>query len=129
MSTGSAGSAGTTGSAGAAGAGPGRDEVVAILAGFGERAPEEVPESVDSMELAWLVHQIEQRYGGSVPDGALVRMTTVTAVVAELAALGLGAGTTAGTPAGTPAGPGGPGAGTSAAPGGAAGGREGPGHG
>ncbi|WP_240969979.1 hypothetical protein [Actinacidiphila epipremni] len=63
---------------------------MAILAAFGERTPEEVPESVDSMELAWLVHQVEQRYGGSVPDGALVRMTTVSAVVTELAALGLG---------------------------------------
>ena len=52
----------------AAGPGPGRDEIVAILAAFGDRPPEEVPEGIDSMELAWLVHQIEQRYGGSVDD-------------------------------------------------------------
>ncbi|MFI0897419.1 hypothetical protein [Streptomyces sp. NPDC020983] len=66
---------------------PGRAEVLAILAAFGDRPPEEVPESVDSMELAWLVHQIESRYGGTVPDSSLVRMTTVTAVLDELAAL------------------------------------------
>ncbi|NUS14142.1 MAG: hypothetical protein HOY69_22500, partial [Streptomyces sp.] len=66
---------------------PGRAEILAILASFGDRPPEEVPESVDSMELAWLVHQLEQRYGGTVPDASLVRMTTVSAVLDELAAL------------------------------------------
>ena len=66
---------------------PGRADVVAILAAFGERTPDDVPEDVDSMELAWLVHQLEQTYGGTVPEAALVRMTTVSAVVDELAAL------------------------------------------
>lgn len=66
---------------------PGRTEVVAILAAFGERAPEDVPEDIDSMELAWLVHQLEQTYGGTVPDAALVRMTTVAAVLDEVAGL------------------------------------------
>lgn len=66
---------------------PGRADVVAILAAFGERTPDEVPEDVDSMELAWLVHQLEQAYGGTVPESALVRMATVSTVVEELASL------------------------------------------
>jgi hypothetical protein len=74
---------------------PGRAEILAILAAFGDRPPEEVPESVDSMELAWLVHQVESRYGGTVPDSSLVRMTTVTAVLDELAALAALPGATA----------------------------------
>ncbi|MGW5355917.1 hypothetical protein ACWERV_36095, partial [Streptomyces sp. NPDC004031] len=68
-------------------AAPGRAEILAILAAFGDRPPEEVPETVDSMELAWLVHQLESRYGATVPDSSLVRMTTVTTVLDELAAL------------------------------------------
>lgn len=71
-----------------------RDEVVAMLATYGERSPEEVPESVDSLELAWLIHQVEQRYGRpfDADDEALARMTTVDAVVEVLADLGFGGG-------------------------------------
>ena len=70
-----------------------RDEVVAMLATYGERSPEEVPESVDSLELAWLIHQVEQRYGRpfDADDDALARMTTVSAVVEVLGDLGFGA--------------------------------------
>lgn len=69
-----------------------RDEVVAMLATYGERSPEEVPESVDSLELAWLIHQVEQRYGRpfDADDDALARMTTVSAVVEVLGDLGFG---------------------------------------
>jgi acyl carrier protein len=67
--------------------GPGRDEIVAILAAFGDRPPEEVPEGIDSMELAWLVHQLEQRYGDSVDDEAMSRMTTVSSALQVLAEL------------------------------------------
>ena len=35
-----------------------RGEILAILAAYGERSPEQVPEDIDSMELAWLVHQL-----------------------------------------------------------------------
>ena len=65
-----------------------------MLATYGERTPEEVPESVDSLELAWLIHQVEQRYGRpfDADDEALARMTTVSAVVAVLAELGFGGG-------------------------------------
>jgi hypothetical protein len=57
---------------------PSRAEVVAILAAFGDRLPQQVPEGIDSMELAWLVHQIEQRYGCRLDDDAMARMTTVS---------------------------------------------------
>jgi acyl carrier protein len=69
-----------------------REEVVAMLATYGERTPEEVPETVDSLELAWLIHQVEQRYGRpfDADDDALARMTTVSAVVRVLGELGFG---------------------------------------
>jgi acyl carrier protein len=71
-----------------------RDEVVAMLATYGERQAEEVPETVDSLELAWLIHQIEQRYGKpfDADDEVLARMTTVSAVVRVLGELGYGEG-------------------------------------
>jgi len=74
-----------------------RAEVLAMLATYGERRPEEVPESVDSLELAWLIHQIEQRYGKpfDADDDVLARMTTVTGVTEVLAELGYGAGAAA----------------------------------
>ncbi|GLW54750.1 hypothetical protein Kpho01_27610 [Kitasatospora phosalacinea] len=54
-----------------------REEVVALLAEFGGRAPQEVPERVDSMELAWLAHVLEQRHGWPLDDDALSRIATV----------------------------------------------------
>src|SRR5947199_334945 len=45
------------------GALPGRDDVVAMLASYGDRPATAVRERIDSLELAWLVHQVEQRYG------------------------------------------------------------------
>ncbi|WP_198953362.1 acyl carrier protein [Kitasatospora sp. CB01950] len=42
---------------------PGRAEVVAMLAAFGRRAAESVPESLGSLELTWLTAEFEQRYG------------------------------------------------------------------
>ena len=38
-----------------------RSDVVAMLATYGDRQPEQVPEAIDSLELVWLIHQIEQR--------------------------------------------------------------------
>ena len=53
-----------------------------MLATYGDRQPEQVPEAIDSLELAWLIHQIEQRYGElDVDDDTIARMTTVTGVV------------------------------------------------
>lgn len=66
-----------------------RGEILAILAAYGERPPEQVPEDIDSMELAWLVHQLHQRYGRSLDgdDELLARMGTVSGVVEVLAEL------------------------------------------
>jgi acyl carrier protein len=68
-----------------------RSDVVAMLASYGDRQPEQVPEAIDSLELAWLIHQIEQRYGPlDVDDDMLARMSTVTSVVDLLADLRVG---------------------------------------
>jgi hypothetical protein len=73
-------------------AGPKRSDVVALLATFGDRRPEQVPEAIDSMELAWLIYQLEQRYGAlDIDDDLLTRMTTVTGVVGVLTDLRIGA--------------------------------------
>jgi acyl carrier protein len=47
------------------------------------RPVEEIPERIDSMELAWLVHQVEQKYGVRIDldDGQLGRMATVSGAV------------------------------------------------
>lgn len=61
----------------------GREEVVDILAAFRAQPTDEIPERIDSLELAWLVHQVEQRYGVrlDLDDGQLGRMTTVSEAV------------------------------------------------
>lgn len=64
----------------------GRPDVVAMLATYGDRQPEEITEEISSLELAWLMHQIEQRYGVlDVDDHTLTRMSTVTGAVEVLA--------------------------------------------
>ncbi|MFD0567698.1 hypothetical protein ACFQ2M_41320 [Kitasatospora saccharophila] len=55
-----------------------REEVLALLAEFGGRTPQEVPERIDSMELAWLAHVIEQRHGQRLDDDTLARIATVS---------------------------------------------------
>ena len=68
-----------------------RSDVVAMLATYGDRLPEQVPEAIDSLELAWLIHQVEQRYGVlDVDDDALARMSTVTGAVGVLQDLRVG---------------------------------------
>ena len=39
-----------------------RDAVIAMLAAFGDRAPESVDDVVGSLELTWLIAEVEQRY-------------------------------------------------------------------
>jgi acyl carrier protein len=60
-----------------------REEIVAMLATFRERRPEEVGEQIDSLELAWLVHQVEQRYGVALADHEddLARISSVSDAV------------------------------------------------
>jgi acyl carrier protein len=62
-----------------------------MLATYGDRQSEQVPEAIDSLELAWLMHQIEQRYGAlDVDDDMIARMSTVTGVVDVLTDLRVG---------------------------------------
>ncbi|MEU3561916.1 acyl carrier protein [Kitasatospora sp. NPDC006786] len=42
---------------------PDRTEVLTMLAAFGQRAVDTVPEDLGSLELTWLVAEFEQRYG------------------------------------------------------------------
>ncbi len=65
---------------------PDREAVVAMLATYRDRSPETVGEKLDSLELAWLVHQVEQRYAlvHDVDDESLNRMSTVTGAVEVL---------------------------------------------
>jgi acyl carrier protein len=60
--------------------------VIAMLATYGDRSVDAVRESIDSLELAWLVHQVEQRYGRvlELTDDELIRMSTVDGAVAVL---------------------------------------------
>jgi acyl carrier protein len=65
---------------------PDRGEVVAMLATYGNREPAQVRERIDSLDLAWLVHQVEQRYDVTLdlPDEQLARMSTVAGAVEVL---------------------------------------------
>jgi acyl carrier protein len=57
-----------------------------MVASFGDRPVAEVSERIDSIQLAWLVHQVEQRYGVEIEldDGQFGRMSTVTGAVEVL---------------------------------------------
>jgi hypothetical protein len=71
---------------------PQRPDVLAMLASYGERRPEQVPEEISSLELAWLIHQLEQRYGMlDVDDDMITRMSTVAGVLDVLRDLRVGA--------------------------------------
>jgi acyl carrier protein len=70
---------------------PQRSDVLAMLATYGDREPDQVPEAIDSLELAWLIHQIEQRYGElDVDDDMITRMSTVAGVIDVLKDLKVG---------------------------------------
>jgi len=63
-----------------------RDEVVGMLAAFGQRSPDEVAERIGSLELTWLISQVETRYGVTLEltDDELDQMTTITGAVTAL---------------------------------------------
>ncbi|WP_020519787.1 hypothetical protein [Catelliglobosispora koreensis] len=65
---------------------PARDEVITMLASYGDRTPEQVREKLDSLELAWLIHQVEQRYNAvlDLDDDQIVEMSTVDGAVSVL---------------------------------------------
>ncbi|HVV19541.1 MAG TPA: hypothetical protein VHF06_08905 [Pseudonocardiaceae bacterium] len=62
---------------------PDRADVLAMLAGYGDRAPADVGEELGSLELTWLVAQVEQRYAVylDLTDDAFTGMSTVTGAV------------------------------------------------
>jgi len=67
---------------------PTRSDVVEMLATYGDRTPENVPEAIDSLELAWLLHQLEQRWGAlDIDDDMVARMSTVSGVLGVLTEL------------------------------------------
>jgi acyl carrier protein len=63
-----------------------RDEVIAMLATYGDRTADQVRERIDSLELAWLIHQVEQRYDVvlDLDDDSLNDMSTVDGSLAVL---------------------------------------------
>jgi acyl carrier protein len=65
---------------------PDREEVVAMLASFGQRSPDEVAEEIGSLELTWLITKVEVRYGVTLDlsDEDLAQMTTVSSAVPAL---------------------------------------------
>jgi len=76
-----------------------------MLATYGDRSAEQVRERIDSLELAWLLHQVEQRHAVTLDldDDSLMRMTTVDGAVAVLSEVVPGAAGTAGRSADSPA--------------------------
>ena len=68
-----------------------RDDVLAMLASYGDRRPDEVGEELGSLELTWLVAQVEQQYSVllDLDDDVFASMSTVTGALDRLrAALG-----------------------------------------
>lgn len=63
-----------------------RKDVVEMVASYGDRPVAEVSERIDSIQLAWLVHQVEQRYGVEIEldDEQFGRMSTVSGAVEVL---------------------------------------------
>ncbi|MEN3307800.1 MAG: hypothetical protein V7603_4002 [Micromonosporaceae bacterium] len=71
----------------------GRAEVLAMLGSYRSRAGEvdgSAPETLDSLELAWLLHQVAQRYGRhlDLDDDQLALMSTVDGAVDVLGEAG-----------------------------------------
>jgi hypothetical protein len=75
-------------------AAPDRADIVAMLASFGDRPPESVPERIGSLELTWLITSIEQTYQVTLDptDEELATMTTLSGAVQAFRDLLAGAG-------------------------------------
>jgi hypothetical protein len=65
---------------------PDRDDVLGMLATYGDRLPQDVDEELGSLELTWLVAQAEQRYSVvlDLSDEVFAGMGTVTGALAVL---------------------------------------------
>jgi hypothetical protein len=66
--------------------GLGRQAVLELLAGFGDRAPGDVRDEIGSLELTWVIAHFEQRYSVVVDldDVELSRIRTVGEAVDAL---------------------------------------------
>ena len=53
---------------------------------MGDRVPDQVSEEISSLEVAWLVSEVEDRYHTTLEldDAALARMMTVSGAVATI---------------------------------------------
>ncbi|HEY0636103.1 MAG TPA: hypothetical protein VGD67_00515 [Pseudonocardiaceae bacterium] len=71
-----------------------RADVLAMLAGYGDRGAGQVGEELGSLEVTWLVAQVEQRHGLvlDLSDDEFAEMTTVTDAVRVLRGALAGAG-------------------------------------
>ncbi|MEN3356847.1 MAG: hypothetical protein V7637_829 [Mycobacteriales bacterium] len=65
-----------------------REDVLAMLASYGDRRPDEVGEELGSLELTWLIAQVEQRYSVllDLDDDVFASMSTVTGALDRLRA-------------------------------------------
>jgi hypothetical protein len=65
---------------------PDHGDVVAMLAALGGRPGDAADGAIGSLEVTWLITQVEQRYGVTLDlsDDQLTRMTTVPAAVIVL---------------------------------------------
>lgn len=72
---------------------PSRDEIIGMLASLGQRSPDEVAETIGSLELTWLITKVELRYGITIDlsDDEIAEMSTITGAVAALAGMLAGA--------------------------------------
>lgn len=63
-----------------------RSDVLAMLAAQQSRPVEAVSERIDSLDLAWLVHSVQERYGVllDLGDAEIAGMTTVSDAVRVL---------------------------------------------
>lgn len=84
------------------GPGLGEDDVIRMLAAFGDRAPSQVDDVVGSLEVTWLLAEIEQRYGVVVDldaddMGAIQTVADATRVLGRAVAAAEPEGAVAGT--------------------------------
>lgn len=71
-----------------------RNDVLDLLAHYRDQSPHDVGEQVGSLELAWLVYAVEERYGVRLDftDDELGAMSTVDGAAAVLHRAGVRAG-------------------------------------
>jgi hypothetical protein len=65
---------------------PDRADVISMLASFGDRGADAVAERIGSLELTWLITQVEERYAVTLElsDQELAQMSTVSGAIAVL---------------------------------------------